>query len=203
MIIDPYAHVRRMNNGIQQTPEPPPAPGTTDATADSHAPAVLRSTALQVGGHLLAICLTAASTIILTRFLGIDGYGRFTVLTVFLLIGVSLSEFGLNGTAVRWFASGERPEEVFASLIGLRLVLSSAAAATAVVVYAVIPTSNAPASALESAGALSTGRNSASPSRVDKGQPGNSRRVAARPVPLQSASSTPHKARAARIRRTP
>ena len=148
MIIDPYAHVRRMNKGTQQTPEPPPAPGTTDATADSHAPAVLRSTALQVGGHLLAICLTAASTIILTRFLGIDGYGRFTVLTVFLLIGVSLSEFGLNGTAVRWFASGERPEEVFASLIGLRLVLSSAAAATAVVVYAVVPTSNAPASAI-------------------------------------------------------
>ena len=79
-------------------------------------------------GHVGAIALTAASTIVLTRFLGVDDYGRFTVLTVFLLIGASLSEFGLNGTAIRWFASGERPEDVFASLIGLRLVLSSAAA---------------------------------------------------------------------------
>ena len=95
-----------------------------------------------------AIALTAASTIVLTRFLGVDDYGRFTVLTVFLLIGASLSEFGLNGTAIRWFASGERPEDVFASLIGLRLVLSSAAAVVALVIFALYPHSETPLSAV-------------------------------------------------------
>ena len=106
MIIDPYAPVRRMNSEIQPLPDPA-AP--VAAGEGSHAPAVLRSSALQIGGHVGAIALTAASTIVLTRFLGVDDYGRFTVLTVFLLIGASLSEFGLNGTAIRWFASGERP----------------------------------------------------------------------------------------------
>ena len=88
-----------MNSEIQPIPDPaaPVAAGES-----SHAPAVLRNSALQIGGHVGAIALTAASTIVLTRFLGVDGYGRFTVLTVFLLIGASLSEFGLNGTAIRW-----------------------------------------------------------------------------------------------------
>ena len=145
MIIDTYAPVRRMNSEIQPLPDPavPVAAGES-----SHAPAVLRNSALQIGGHVGAIALTAASTIVLTRFLGVDGYGRFTVLTVFLLIGASLSEFGLNGTAIRWFASGERPEDVFASLIGLRLVLSSAAAVVALVVFALYPTARRPSAAV-------------------------------------------------------
>jgi len=146
MIIDPYAHVRRMNSEIPPTSDPNLSAETTGNP--SHAPAVLRSATLQIAGHAFAIGLTAASTIVLTRFLGVDDYGRFTVLTVFLLIGVSLSEFGLNGTAVRWFASGERPEEVFASLIGLRLVVSSAAAATALAVFALYPHHDAPVGAV-------------------------------------------------------
>ena len=145
MIIDTYAPVRRMNSEIQPLPDPA-AP--VAAGEGSHAPAVLRSSALQIGGHVGAIALTAASTIVLTRFLGVDDYGRFTVLTVFLLIGASLSEFGLNGTAIRWFASGERPEDVFASLIGLRLVLSSAAAVIALAVFALYPHSETPLSAV-------------------------------------------------------
>src|SRR4051812_43557208 len=145
MIIDTYAPVRRMNTETT----PPPAPtGAVPAGESSHAPAVLRSSTLQIGGHGAAIALTAASTIVLTRFLGVDDYGRFTVLTVFLLIGASLSEFGLNGTAIRWFASGERPEEVFASLIGLRLVLSSTAAVVALVVFALYPHHDTPYSAV-------------------------------------------------------
>ena len=134
MMVDPYAPVRRMS--IDTPPQ-----------QDSHAPAVLRGAALQIGGHAVAIALTAASTIVLTRFLGVDDYGRFTVLTVFLLIGVSLSEFGLNGTAIRWFAGGERPEEVFASLIGLRLVLSTLAAVVALVIFALYPHNDAPVTA--------------------------------------------------------
>ena len=127
--------------------QPDPA-GPVVAGESSHAPAVLRNSALQIGGHVGAIALTAASTIVLTRFLGVDDYGRFTVLTVFLLIGASLSEFGLNGTAIRWFASGERPEDVFASLIGLRLVLSSAAAVVALAIFALYPHSETPLSAV-------------------------------------------------------
>ena len=46
MIIDPYAPVRRMNSEIQPLPIQPPPP----AGEDSHAPAVLRSSALQIGG---------------------------------------------------------------------------------------------------------------------------------------------------------
>ena len=145
MIIDTYAPVRRMNSEIQPLPDPA-AP--VAAGEGSHAPAVLRNSALQIGGHVGAIALTAASTIVLTRFLGVDDYGRFTVLTVFLLIGASLSEFGLNGTAIRWFASGERPEDVFASLIGLRLVLSSAAAVIALAIFALYPHSETPLSAV-------------------------------------------------------
>lgn len=149
MIVDPYAHVRRMDSRIPPTSEPDPTDETTDAAADrSHAPAVLRSTALQVAGHVFAIALTATSTVILTRFLGVDGYGRFTVLTVFLLIGISVSEFGLNGTAVRWFARGERPEEIFASLIGLRLFLSVAAAVTGIAIFSLYPNHDAPLTAV-------------------------------------------------------
>lgn len=134
-----------MNSEIQPTPgslRPDPGPER------SHAPAVLRSSALQIAGHVFAIGLTAASTIVLTRFLGVDDYGRFTVLTVFLLIGASLSEFGLNGTAIRWFASGERPEEVFASLIGLRLVVSTAAALAALGIFVLYPHADAPIGAI-------------------------------------------------------
>ena len=146
MIVDPYAHVRRMQSETHPTPDPDLVNAT--AADRSHAPAVLRSTALQIAGHVFAIGLTATSTIIVTRFLGVDGYGRFTVLTVFLMIGLSVSDFGLNGTAVRWFAGGERPEEVFASLIGLRLALSSAAAVTALAVFSLYPHHDVPFSAV-------------------------------------------------------
>ena len=136
MIIDTYAHVRRMNSEIQPTPDPP---RSDDRRRDL--PRACRAPRLGAADHrsLVAIGLTAASTIVLTRYLGVADYGRFTVLTVFLLIGLALSEFGLNGTAIRWFASGERPEDVFASLIGLRLVLSTAAAVTALAVFALYP----------------------------------------------------------------
>src|SRR4029079_13112321 len=78
MIIDTYAPVRRMNSEIQPVPDPATP---VAAREGSHAPAVLRSSALQIGGHIGAIALTAASTIVLTRFLGVEDYGRFTVLT--------------------------------------------------------------------------------------------------------------------------
>jgi O-antigen/teichoic acid export membrane protein len=152
MIIDPYAPVRRMHSEPHPTPDLPPALGEAET---SHAPAVLRNSALQITGHVVAIGLTAASTIVLTRFLGVDDYGRFTVLTVFLLIGTSLSEFGLNGTAIRWFASGERPGEVFASLIGLRLVVSTTAALAAIAIFLLYPNADAPlAAVLLTAGAM-------------------------------------------------
>lgn len=143
-----------MNSETPPPPDPVPPLDTTHAPAvASQAPAVLRGAALQVAGHFFAIVLTAASTIVLTRFLGVDDYGRFTVLTVFLLIGVSLSEFGLNGTAVRWFARGDRPEEVFASLIGLRLCMSTGAAVVAVGGWALYPDHDAPVAAVLLTGA--------------------------------------------------
>ena len=144
--IDPYAHVRRMNS---ETPsDARPEPGTSGPRAVATTVSCARGPS-QYGapgcGALFAIALTAASTIILTRFLGVDGYGRFTVLTVFLLIGVSLSEFGLNGTASplvrkRREARGDLRLADRASPCGVH----ACAAITALVIFALYPDNDAP-----------------------------------------------------------
>lgn len=132
--------MRPMPQASIQPPNDPTEPPSRPDVEPSHAPAVIGGSALQIAGHVFAIGITAASTVALTRLLDRDGYGRFTVLTVLLLIGVSVSEFGLNGTAVRWFARGDRPTDVFAPLIGLRLTLSVVAALVALVGFALYPT---------------------------------------------------------------
>jgi O-antigen/teichoic acid export membrane protein len=119
------------------TAEPPPEAAA--AAPASHAQAVLAGATLQLVGHGVALVVTAASTIVLTRFLGPAGYGEFTVLTVLLLVGLSVADFGLNTTAVRTFARDERSHAEFRELLGLRVAISLAVALASVGAFWLLP----------------------------------------------------------------
>jgi O-antigen/teichoic acid export membrane protein len=101
---------------------------------------VIHGGAQRAAGFLIASLLTAASALILLRYLGVDQFGRYG--TVLALVGVvyGISDLGLNVTGARELSlsrtSGEQ-RDVLGHILGLRIVVTSAAVLMAVAFAAV------------------------------------------------------------------
>jgi O-antigen/teichoic acid export membrane protein len=102
-------------------------------------PAAARGGLLRVGGYLLGAALSIVSAAFLFRHLGVGGGGRYVIATTIVALFGGLTDAGLWSIAVRELSAGSRTDTrtVMRDIVGLRLVLSTAAAIVAVAFTAV------------------------------------------------------------------
>jgi O-antigen/teichoic acid export membrane protein len=90
-------------------------------------PAVVRGTVWRVGGYAFGVLLTAAASILLLRYLGVDDFGRYaTVMAIIAIVG-GLSDAGLTAVGTRELARrapGKPRTELLGHLVGMRMVLT-------------------------------------------------------------------------------
>jgi O-antigen/teichoic acid export membrane protein len=95
-------------------------------------PAAVRGGALRVGGYAVGVALSIGSAAALFRHLGVADTGRYVTILTVVALAAGLTDCGLAAIATREAAQSRRgPREVVSKILGLRLVLSLAAAAAA------------------------------------------------------------------------
>jgi len=112
----------------------------TGAPVSSARRLVAANTAVQIAGKGVTLAIGLASIAIVTRYLGPDDYGRYSLaLTYIQLFGV-LADVGLFTIVVREISRRpERTERLVGNTIVLRLLLAVAAIAVAALVSLVLP----------------------------------------------------------------
>jgi len=88
-------------------------------------PRVVTNTLAQVFGRAVVIAASLLTTAVLTRLIGVAGYGDYVFITAFVLIFVGLSDLGITTIAVRE-AAQKRGEEavIFGNVLVLRFLAS-------------------------------------------------------------------------------
>jgi O-antigen/teichoic acid export membrane protein len=90
---------------------------------------VVFNTAVQLAGRTVSIALTLFSFAIVTRYLGVAGFGAYSLVLTFLMLAVSIADLGTTPIGVRELA--RRPNEaqrLVGNLLGVRLLLAGGAA---------------------------------------------------------------------------
>jgi O-antigen/teichoic acid export membrane protein len=101
---------------------------------------VFRHTAIQVTGRTIGTVLGLAAIGIMTRALGTEGFGRYTTVTAFLGIFAVLADFGISTTLVAMMSERGADENRLAkNALGLRIVLTAAVLAVAVLIGFLAP----------------------------------------------------------------
>lgn len=86
---------------------------------------VALNTIAQGGGRAAVLLLSLITTGILTRFLGVEGYGAYAFITAFILLFGSISDWGTNIIAVREASQKKDLQPaIFGSVTFFRLALS-------------------------------------------------------------------------------
>jgi O-antigen/teichoic acid export membrane protein len=90
-------------------------------------PTVVRGTVWRVGAYGVGVLLTAAASILLLRYLGVDDFGRYaTVMAIVAIVG-GVSDAGLTIIGTRELARrapGPHRIELLGHLVGMRMVLT-------------------------------------------------------------------------------
>lgn len=95
------------------------------AVASSHARAIARNTVLQSLGHAASLGVSVASAALLTRYLGVRGYGTFSLLAVLLVLPATVLNGSLDTLAVRHLSAGESGPAFFRNVLGLKVALAA------------------------------------------------------------------------------
>jgi O-antigen/teichoic acid export membrane protein len=98
------------------------------------------NTAVQVAGKGAVLAIAAGSIAVLTRYLGPDDYGRFTLALMYMQLFGVLADVGLLTTVVRDVSKEpERTEELVGNALTLRLLLSLLAIALGAALSLALP----------------------------------------------------------------
>ena len=101
---------------------------------------VASNTAVQLAGKGAVLALGVVSIAVLTRYLGPEDYGKYTLALMYMQLFGVLADVGLFTTVVREISKDpERTEELVGNTIALRLVLSIAVIALAAAVSLLLP----------------------------------------------------------------
>jgi O-antigen/teichoic acid export membrane protein len=101
---------------------------------------VASNTAVQVAGKGVVLALGLVSIALLTRYLGPDEYGRYTLALMYMQLFGVLADVGLYTTVVREISKDRsRTEELVGNTLALRLLLSFAVIALAAGISLLLP----------------------------------------------------------------
>jgi len=82
------------------------------------------NTVIQIIGKIIAVFISFLSVFLLTRYLGVEGYGDFTLIFVYLSFFTVLSDFGLNISMVKELTvSKKRNKNTIGTYFFLRFIL--------------------------------------------------------------------------------
>ncbi|MBU0650114.1 flippase [Patescibacteria group bacterium] len=86
---------------------------------------VLYNTTAQLLAKVVSMALTMVTTILITRALGKEGYGQFTIMQTLPALLFVLSDFGLNATALKKMTrNANQAQDYYQAVLTLRPVLS-------------------------------------------------------------------------------
>lgn len=115
-------------------------PGASDEHPDvldtsGAASASIRGGTVRVAGYAGGLLMALISAPLLIRHLGVIQYGRYATALSIVAVTAGVTEFGLRDAATREYAtsSGRQRDDLLASALGLRLVMSVVGALVAVV----------------------------------------------------------------------
>jgi O-antigen/teichoic acid export membrane protein len=101
------------------------------------------NTTVQLVARLGAIALALVSFALVTRYLGVEGFGEYALVLAFLALLVPISDVGLTAIGVRELAAHRDEEErLVGNLLGLRLAVALTAAVLLVAVSPLFPYSD-------------------------------------------------------------
>lgn len=86
---------------------------------------VVKNTLFQGAGKATTLLLSLATTALLTRYLGVEGYGAYAFISAFVLLFGTISDWGTNIIAVREASrKKEKQPAIFGNILLFRLVLA-------------------------------------------------------------------------------
>jgi O-antigen/teichoic acid export membrane protein len=101
---------------------------------------VASNTAVQLAGKGTVLALGVVSLAVLTRYLGPDDYGKYTLALMYMQLFFVLADVGLFTTVVREISKApERTEELVGNTLALRTLLSIAVIALAALISLFLP----------------------------------------------------------------
>jgi O-antigen/teichoic acid export membrane protein len=100
---------------------------------------IARNTALQLGGHAIALAVSVAALSIVARYLGVRGYGAYSVATAAFALAVAAVGTGLDTVAVRTFAADGADRLLFRRVLGLRIAAAAVVAGAVAAVAWLLP----------------------------------------------------------------
>ena len=101
---------------------------------------VASNTAIQIAGKAGVLAIGLASIAILTRYLGPEDYGRYTLALTYMQLFAVLADVGLFTIVVREISRDpERTERLVGNTLTLRLALAAAAIALAALISLLLP----------------------------------------------------------------
>ncbi len=101
---------------------------------------VASNTAVQVAGRVVMLGIGLVSIAVITRYLGPDDYGRYTLALTYMQLFAVLADVGLFTIVVRDISRDPaRTEELVGNTLTLRLLLSAAVVALAAAISLLLP----------------------------------------------------------------
>lgn len=89
---------------------------------------VFKNTAYQILGQFFHVILSVATIALIARYLGVESYGKFSLILVILSFFIILTDFGVNDIVVRELSRDKsRTSRIIYDLIFLKLLLGIAA----------------------------------------------------------------------------
>lgn len=101
---------------------------------------IAANTLVQLVGKLITAGVALLITILVARNFGVEGFGEFTKITVYVALFYLIADFGLNAIVLRLVsAEEEKASFYFANLLGLRIVLALILIFVALGILALLP----------------------------------------------------------------
>lgn len=98
------------------------------------------NTAVQIGARAVSLILVLVAFGLVTRYLGVEGFGAYSLVVTFVALAVSIADIGLTQIGVRELAVREEArEELVGNLLALRVAVAGAAALVLVAISPVVP----------------------------------------------------------------
>ena len=87
---------------------------------------LIKNTGLQAGAHVVSLGIGLVTAMVLSRYLGVEGFGQFNYIFAFFYFFLSINDFGVNVIVVREISQNrERAGEIIGAMLLFKLLLAA------------------------------------------------------------------------------